>query len=71
MHSLLVQLRIQFSTDLRVQKMFEILLDENSDKEKREKVRTVLDLAELLFNVRGCSEEQEGAFPFPPALDGG
>lgn len=24
--------------------MFEILLDENSEKEKREKVRTVLDL---------------------------
>ena len=44
MHSLLAQLHIQFSTDLRVQKMFEILLDENSEKEKREKVRTVLDL---------------------------
>uniref|UniRef100_H3AZB8 Unc-45 myosin chaperone B n=1 Tax=Latimeria chalumnae TaxID=7897 RepID=H3AZB8_LATCH len=31
------KLRIQFSTDSRVQKMFEILLDENSDKEKKEK----------------------------------
>nr|XP_008123782.1 PREDICTED: protein unc-45 homolog B [Anolis carolinensis] len=31
------KLRIQFSTDARVQKMFEILLDENSEKEKREK----------------------------------
>nr|XP_056720865.1 protein unc-45 homolog B [Euleptes europaea] len=31
------KLKIQFSTDARVQKMFEILLDENSDKEKREK----------------------------------
>ncbi|NXA54132.1 UN45B protein, partial [Nothocercus julius] len=31
------KLRIQFSTDMRVQKMFEILLDENSEKEKREK----------------------------------
>nr|XP_060612863.1 protein unc-45 homolog B [Anolis sagrei ordinatus] len=31
------KLRVQFSTDARVQKMFEILLDENSEKEKREK----------------------------------
>ncbi|XP_058139153.1 protein unc-45 homolog B isoform X2 [Dasypus novemcinctus] len=31
------QLRVQFSTDSRVQKMFEILLDENSEAEKREK----------------------------------
>lgn len=52
--SLLAQLRIQFSTDLRVQKMFEILLDENSEKEKREKVRTAPALPKLLlFNARG------------------
>uniref|UniRef100_A0A8C4Y5T2 Protein unc-45 homolog B n=1 Tax=Gopherus evgoodei TaxID=1825980 RepID=A0A8C4Y5T2_9SAUR len=31
------KLRIQFSTDARVQNMFEILLDGNSEKEKREK----------------------------------
>lgn len=31
------KLRVQFSTDLRVQKMFEILLDENSEADKREK----------------------------------
>ncbi|XP_060114897.1 protein unc-45 homolog B [Heteronotia binoei] len=31
------KLRIQFSTDARVQQMFEILLDENSEKERREK----------------------------------
>ncbi|XP_054857876.1 protein unc-45 homolog B [Eublepharis macularius] len=31
------KLKIQFSTDARVQKMFEILLDENSEKDKREK----------------------------------
>ncbi|XP_039614737.1 protein unc-45 homolog B isoform X1 [Polypterus senegalus] len=31
------KLKIQFSTDCRVQKMFEILLDENADKERKEK----------------------------------
>ncbi|PIO28968.1 hypothetical protein AB205_0070370 [Aquarana catesbeiana] len=31
------KLRLQFSTDSRVQNMFEILLDPNSEKEKREK----------------------------------
>ncbi|XP_008072478.1 protein unc-45 homolog B isoform X2 [Carlito syrichta] len=31
------KLRVQFSTDSRVQKMFEILLDENSEADKREK----------------------------------
>ncbi|KAM5181460.1 protein unc-45 homolog B [Mantella aurantiaca] len=31
------KLRVQFSTDSRVQQMFEILLDSNSEKEKREK----------------------------------
>ncbi|XP_006890967.1 PREDICTED: protein unc-45 homolog B isoform X3 [Elephantulus edwardii] len=31
------KLRVQFSTDSRVQQMFEILLDENSESEKREK----------------------------------
>lgn len=71
MLSLLAQLRIQFSTDSRVQKMFEILLDENSDKEKREKVRTALDLAKWLFDVRGCTREQNTVFPSPSPLDGG
>lgn len=71
-HALLpAQLRVQFSTDSRVQKMFEILLDENSEKEKREKVRTVLDLTKLLFSARGCSEEQKAAVPSPPPPDGG
>lgn len=51
--------------------MFEILLDENSDKEKREKVRTALDLGKWLFDVRGCTREQNPAFPSPPPLDGG
>lgn len=38
-HSLLSpQLRVQFSTDSRVQKMFEILLDGNSKADKLEKV---------------------------------
>lgn len=38
-HSLLSpQLRVQFSTDSRVHKMFEILLDENSEADKLEKV---------------------------------
>lgn len=46
--------------------MFEILLDENSEKEKREKVRTTPDLPKLLFNVRGLTEEQKAAFPSPP-----
>lgn len=38
-HSVLSsQLHVQFSTDSRVQKMFEILLDENSEGDKLEKV---------------------------------
>lgn len=38
-HSVLSsQLHVQFSTDSRVQKMFEILLDENSESDKLEKV---------------------------------
>jgi len=38
-HSLLSsQLRVQFSTDSRVQTMFEILLDRNSEADKLEKV---------------------------------
>ncbi|NXD69155.1 UN45B protein, partial [Eolophus roseicapillus] len=55
-------LRIQFSTDLRVQKMFEILLDENSDKEKREKAANNLIIlgreeagAERIFQNNGVS----------------
>uniref|UniRef100_A0A8B9GI04 Protein unc-45 homolog B n=1 Tax=Amazona collaria TaxID=241587 RepID=A0A8B9GI04_9PSIT len=56
------KLRIQFSTDLRVQKMFEILLDENSDKEKREKAANNLIIlgreeagAERIFQNNGVS----------------
>ncbi|NXS47972.1 UN45B protein, partial [Balaeniceps rex] len=55
-------LRIQFSTDLRVQKMFEILLDENSEKEKREKAANNLIVlgreeagAERIFQNNGVS----------------
>uniref|UniRef100_A0A8B9BH25 Protein unc-45 homolog B n=1 Tax=Anser brachyrhynchus TaxID=132585 RepID=A0A8B9BH25_9AVES len=56
------KLRIQFSTDLRVQKMFEILLDENSEKEKREKAANNLIVlgreeagAERIFQNNGVS----------------
>nr|XP_009932809.1 PREDICTED: LOW QUALITY PROTEIN: protein unc-45 homolog B [Opisthocomus hoazin] len=56
------KLRIQFSTDLRVQKMFEILLDENSEKEKREKAANNLIVlgreeagAERIFRNNGVS----------------
>ncbi|KAF4791048.1 Protein unc-45 B [Turdus rufiventris] len=56
------KLRIQFSTDLRVQKMFEILLDENSDKEKREKAANNLIVlgreeagAERIFQNNGVN----------------
>ncbi|NXC43424.1 UN45B protein, partial [Penelope pileata] len=56
------QLRIQFSTDMRVQKMFEILLDENSEKEKREKAANNLIVlgreeagAERIFQNNGVS----------------
>ncbi|NXV97607.1 UN45B protein, partial [Calonectris borealis] len=55
-------LHIQFSTDLRVQKMFEILLDENSEKEKREKAANNLIVlgreeagAERIFQNNGVS----------------
>ncbi|NXY25101.1 UN45B protein, partial [Atrichornis clamosus] len=55
-------LRIQFSTDSRVQKMFEILLDENSDKEKREKAANNLIVlgreeagAERIFQNNGVN----------------
>lgn len=51
--------------------MFEILLDENSEKEKREKVRTLLDLTKLLVNVRGCPKEQKSLFLSTPLPDGG
>ncbi|XP_054392643.1 protein unc-45 homolog B [Pongo abelii] len=43
------KLRVQFSTDSRVQKMFEILLDENSEADKREKAANNLI-------VLGCEE---------------
>ncbi|XP_050765113.1 protein unc-45 homolog B isoform X2 [Gymnogyps californianus] len=56
------KLHIQFSTDLRVQKMFEILLDENSEKEKREKAANNLIVlgreeagAERIFQNNGVS----------------
>ncbi|NXS76692.1 UN45B protein, partial [Pandion haliaetus] len=55
-------LHIQFSTDLRVQKMFEILLDENSEKEKREQAANNLVVlgreeagAERIFQNNGVS----------------
>ncbi|NXE82213.1 UN45B protein, partial [Cochlearius cochlearius] len=55
-------LHVQFSTDLRVQKMFEILLDENSEKEKREKAANNLIVlgreeagAERIFQSNGVS----------------
>ncbi|NXG31111.1 UN45B protein, partial [Dromaius novaehollandiae] len=55
-------LRIQFSTDMRVQKMFEILLDENSEKEKREKAANNLIVlgreeagAERIFQNNGVN----------------
>ncbi|XP_064379432.1 protein unc-45 homolog B [Dromaius novaehollandiae] len=56
------KLRIQFSTDMRVQKMFEILLDENSEKEKREKAANNLIVlgreeagAERIFQNNGVN----------------
>ncbi|KFO93611.1 Protein unc-45 B, partial [Buceros rhinoceros silvestris] len=56
------KLRIQFSTDSRVQKMFEILLDENSEKEKREKAANNLIVlgreeagAERIFQNNGVN----------------
>ncbi|NXA26995.1 UN45B protein, partial [Ibidorhyncha struthersii] len=57
-----VNLRVQFSTDSRVQKMFEILLDENSEKDKREKAANNLIVlgreeagAERIFQNNGVS----------------
>ncbi|KAJ7309001.1 hypothetical protein JRQ81_008285 [Phrynocephalus forsythii] len=56
------KLRVQFSTDARVQKMFEILLDENSDKERREKAANNLIVlgreeagAERIFQNNGLN----------------
>ncbi|XP_048822833.1 protein unc-45 homolog B isoform X2 [Lagopus muta] len=56
------KLRIQFSTDMRVQKMFEILLDENSEKERRERAANNLIVlgreeagAERIFQNNGVS----------------
>lgn len=49
--------------------MFEILLDENSEKEKREKVRSAPALPKLLlFNARGPCEELKATFPSPDAI---
>ncbi|KAM7333954.1 hypothetical protein ACRRTK_007274 [Alexandromys fortis] len=54
------QLRVQFSTDSRVQTMFEILLNENSEAEKREKAANNLIVlgreeagAERIFQSNG------------------
>ncbi|XP_075051256.1 protein unc-45 homolog B [Mixophyes fleayi] len=56
------KLRVQFSTDSRVQKMFEILLDPNSEKEKRDKaVNNLIVLgredagAERIFQSNGVN----------------
>ncbi|XP_011823961.1 PREDICTED: protein unc-45 homolog B isoform X2 [Mandrillus leucophaeus] len=56
------KLRVQFSTDLRVQKMFEILLDENSEVDKREKAANNLIVlgreeagAEKIFQNNGVA----------------
>ncbi|XP_037848576.1 protein unc-45 homolog B isoform X2 [Chlorocebus sabaeus] len=56
------KLRVQFSTDLRVQKMFEILLDENSEADKREKAANNLIVlgreeagAEKIFQNNGIA----------------
>ncbi|XP_019367062.1 PREDICTED: protein unc-45 homolog B isoform X1 [Gavialis gangeticus] len=56
------KLHIQFSMDARVQKMFEILLDENTDKEKREKAANNLIVlgreeagAERIFQNNGVN----------------
>uniref|UniRef100_F6T803 Protein unc-45 homolog B n=1 Tax=Callithrix jacchus TaxID=9483 RepID=F6T803_CALJA len=56
------KLRVQFSTDSRVQKMFEILLDENSEADKREKAANNLIVlgreeagAEKIFQNNGVA----------------
>ncbi|XP_006832391.1 PREDICTED: protein unc-45 homolog B isoform X3 [Chrysochloris asiatica] len=56
------KLRVQFSTDSRVQTMFEILLDENSDTDKREKAANNLIVlgredagAERIFQNNGVA----------------
>uniref|UniRef100_F7EUJ5 Protein unc-45 homolog B n=1 Tax=Monodelphis domestica TaxID=13616 RepID=F7EUJ5_MONDO len=56
------KLHVQFSTDSRVQKMFEILLDENSETEKREKAANNLIVlgredagAERIFQNNGVA----------------
>ncbi|XP_051848393.1 protein unc-45 homolog B isoform X1 [Antechinus flavipes] len=56
------KLHVQFSTDSRVQKMFEILLDENSEPEKREKAANNLIVlgredagAEKIFQNNGVA----------------
>ncbi|KAM9001497.1 protein unc-45 homolog B isoform X1 [Sarcophilus harrisii] len=56
------KLHVQFSTDSRVQKMFEILLDENSEAEKREKAANNLIVlgredagAEKIFQNNGVA----------------
>ena len=71
-HSLLSpQLRVQYSTDSRVQNMFEILLDGNSEADKLEKVGagpaagalgtcqvTVLPLQTLLLCLGGKAADR-------------
>ncbi|XP_053130637.1 protein unc-45 homolog B isoform X2 [Hemicordylus capensis] len=57
-----LQLHVQFSTDARVQQMFEILLDEKSEKEKQEKAANNLIVlgreeagAERIFQNNGLN----------------
>lgn len=45
---LLLQLKTTFSTDSRVQNMFDILLSDETDKEKKEKVETRFAHSEIL-----------------------
>ncbi|XP_029468641.1 protein unc-45 homolog B [Rhinatrema bivittatum] len=56
------KLHVQFSTDSRVQKMFDVLLDQNSEKEKREKAANNLIVlsredagAEKIFQNNGIN----------------
>ncbi|XP_072904585.1 protein unc-45 homolog B [Hemitrygon akajei] len=61
-HDIQEKLKIQFSTDSRVERMFEVLLDENIDKERKEKAANNLIVlaredagAEKIFRNNGLS----------------
>ncbi|XP_048448543.1 protein unc-45 homolog B, partial [Rhincodon typus] len=61
-HDIQEKLKIQFSTDSRVERMFEILLDENIDKERKEKAANNLIVlaredagAERIFRNNGLN----------------